>query len=313
MITTKSILKEKILNKDRVRKNVLNKYSKNKKLSFSYGLCFIIIILLITYFSFNNIAINDNNKNYISDKNNDITDNSGNDYAGIMLPKNMVSINGTMDIANNILIYNGKTYASLPYIFDFISYDDGLKIMDEKLGVTNEIINDYGIKRVPQEFDSTFDKNVDIYSVKGYSSDFRIMVIGNIWGQNRAVILESIEGINIKYGSDIISLLNLENNVNYIEIKNNLNEQTYKKLNLNNEFKIFINFLKTSTPIIQDEKSYLASLNNFGNMKFFEVKLKDNTNTRFYVYQDGYIRNREDRVIFRVEDEKSFINFYNNL
>ncbi len=192
--------------------------------------------------------------------------------------------------------YDGRTY----YETDTIDSNNFESLKEQHLGKsiyeshenpntdnkTNQIISNLG--------------ELDIYSVKGYDADYRIMASFN----NTIYFFECYSGTNVNVGKDIFDKFNLKDkniNVSY----NLYNEIESKIFNDTEIVKTFIDKLYIAKSVDKDD----LNLNIYDkDFILLNIELSDKTIIEIRLFEDGYVATRECSYIFEMD-----INEFNEL
>ena len=109
-----------------------------------------------------------------------------------------------------LIVYNGKIYTQTGTEID---PEDAKAIIGDKIGTTKATIDEWSKQEAyDEEFASTIGVT-DVYSVKGYDKDFRIMAYQELDGKQYAEFYENLNGITINSGEDVFGKLNMVSNV----------------------------------------------------------------------------------------------------
>ncbi|WP_343769263.1 hypothetical protein [Clostridium malenominatum] len=110
-----------------------------------------------------------------------------------------------------MIVYKGRVYTMSSTTIDS---EDGKKLLGEKLGTTKGNIDQRSKQEeYSKEFASTLGIQ-DVYTVKGYDKDFRIMTyLENDDGTSYPQFYDCLNGITVKNGADIFGKLNIKGNI----------------------------------------------------------------------------------------------------
>ena len=227
------------------------------------------------------------------------------DNKGITIPK--VDLNPTNGVHAKMLalvVYNGKVYLQSN---TELASTNIKSLLGEKVGRTVNSINEWNVKdKASEELASNIGEQ-DIYTVKGYDNDFRIMSYSIIEGQEYAQFFDCLNGVTIKTGKDIFGKLNLVNNIESAKFigfddwnNGTGNYIDYSDLNLLNEVAIDLN---SAVPYnyAKVEKDIDASRNN-NEFREFTLKLKDGLELKFTAFKNGYVSYGYSNIYFKVEN-----------
>ena len=185
------------------------------------------------------------------------------------------------------------------------------KLLGEKLGTTKDNLNEWSKQKdYAKEFASTIGKQ-DIYSVKGYDKDFRIMTNTlNQDGTTYPQFYDCLNGITVNNGSDIFEKLKLKGNVVTAKFRlfsdwNNGVDTFYpiKDTNLINKF---VKTLNTSTPYLQESlTSLLGDYQNDSQYRELTLELKDGCKVTISFLKSGYVYYGSQNVYFKIDSKIS--------
>lgn len=212
------------------------------------------------------------------------------------LPKN------DSDASSNLarlVVYNKRIYQGTD-----MTYIDPIKaaeIKDRNLGVTKPSLKGWDTQEnVSGEFPSTIGVH-DVYSIKGYDTDFRILVSMKLSdGSEYPAIFECDNNLTLKTGYDWFGKFKFQNNIKSITYSSFDSWMSYPNtkfidLNLTPEIYHFIDSLNTSKPISR-ENSDLNKLFFDGSIdelnihtKILSITLNDGMTTILRIHDEGYI------------------------
>lgn len=190
-----------------------------------------------------------------------------------------------------LIVYNGKIYTQT---MTEIDAEDAEAIRDDKLGATKGTIDEWSKQEAyDEEFASTIGVT-DVYSVKGYDKDFRIMAYQEQDGLQYAEFYENLNGITINSGADVFGQLNMVSNVSsakwrtFSDWDNGI--EIYHPIEDMKTFDAFIEELNKVNPLPRDEN--LDPISNSRNDDAFReltVNLNDGSRVKLTLLKDGYI------------------------
>lgn len=213
-----------------------------------------------------------------------------------------------------LVVYKGKVYTETD---TDIHPDDAKKLVDEKLGRTKGGIDEWSDpKAYKQELASSIGE-LDIYSVKGYSTDFRIMAYREIDGEIYAQFFENLDGIPIKSGEDYFGQLNMIGNVASAYYQNYddwfYGRENYKPIT---DFETFNDFLvelnNTKPHFHKNGESPMYESRNNENYRELTVHLKDGSIVSLWLIKEGFISYGTFELYFEM-DEIVFSKMWNLL
>lgn len=327
----KSVLNEKLIDKEKVRKNVIDKFivgtSKSKKNHLNYNIklatafsLIIVIGILSVYIininnsNFNTASINNNSLNNSSNLDVDNVDESSDDISSnqdsqISLDNKNLSI--FQDIDYTFVVYKGRVYKSV----QTLNYETTINLKFNKLGISNK--NYEAFNNEKNDFDklsiyTSFEKGVEIYEIKNYDPKVRLLA----YKDNTGIIFESFENIKINTFLDVANLLNIQDNIKYINVEsakenNSISKDTSMKSKaiLNSKNNELFEAIKTANKIevLEGNINFEKLASDF---KKVSIKLKDSTNIYFTVYKEGYLN--YNNIFFKIVDSK-FNEIYNKI
>ncbi len=227
-----------------------------------------------------------------------VANNSGVKIPAIQLPQG----NSKADMIG-LIVYHGKIYTQTDTEIDT---ENAKAIKGEKLGTTKGTIDEWSKQKAyAKEFASNIE-NADVYSVKGYDQDFRIMAYGESGGKPYAAFYENLNGITIKSGDDVFGKLKMTGNIvaasyrTFTDWDNNLaNYRSVANIEILNAF---VKELNKAKPFVRGRNSDpISSLNN-ENFKELTIQLKDGSKVRLKLLKDGYIYYGYMGAYFKMDD-----------
>jgi hypothetical protein len=224
---------------------------------------------------------------------------------GITIPP--ITINPSNGVNTKMLalvVYNGKIYTQSTTELD----QKNLKaFMGQRLGRTINSINEWNVKdKSTEELASNIGEQ-EVYTVKGYDSNFRIMSYLKVEDQEYAQFFDCLNGITIKSGKDIFEKLNIVNNIEsakFISFEDwntgNTNYISFKDINILNEA---IKELYTAVPYdyqtIGDE---LDKARNNDAFREITLKQKDGLELKLTIFKNGYVSYGYTNIYFKVNN-----------
>lgn len=203
-----------------------------------------------------------------------------------------------------LIVYKGKIYTQSPTTIDKNKVSE---IKGEKLGKTKAGIDEWSKQdKYAEEFASTIGE-MDVYSVKGYKKDFRIMTYYEINGEVFAEFYESLTGITVNEGNDIFGELHLMNNLQEVKVRsyedslNNVNK--FKNIKNSEVINTFLQELIKAKPyLIQDVETIVGDFRNNDQYKELTLHLTDGTTVTLGVIKGGYISYGRS-LYFKINDQ----------
>lgn len=254
-----------------------------------------LLILFTGYYLYHN-----NGQNDASPNSNEIivTDDGGLQIPTIELPEN--AENADM---MGVIVYNGNIYMQTTTAFDV---ENAKALLGEKLGTTKGNLDEWSKQ---DEFSVEFASTgiTDVYTVKGYDPDFRIMSYAKIDGEVQAEFYEHLNGITIYDGKDIFGQLKMIGHTESAKYQlfsdwDNSNDN-YEPVDIT-VLNSFVSTLNDTVPYslttIEDE---LGDFRNDEQYRELVVNLSDGTTVSLAVVKGGYIRYGYTDVYFKMDDE----------
>ncbi len=324
-------LDERLINKERIRNKVLNSidvHRRSKINSFEFKIIeistFACVILLVAIISISklNIRNSSNQNNSINSANDSLTNISEYYKATIGENENQNktnydidynSMSYAVDVGYPFVIYKNRIYN----LFQSVNNDTAKKIELSKIGITNKDANDYYNSKQSLDINSiysTMSTGTEIYSIKGYDPNIRILV-NDI---NSSIIFESLENVKINSFKELVKLLNLDTNFLSANILINSstsgpvtssNSVTKKEIS-SEKYNNLINILNEASLINSTEVLNYFKKTGKNENKGVEILLKDGTNISLVIYSSGYINYRS--LYFKITSD-SFKKIYNEI
>ncbi|WP_020616554.1 hypothetical protein [Paenibacillus daejeonensis] len=229
--------------------------------------------------------------------------NPGASFDPVVIPKmelpDMSSSAGMSMIG--LVVYEDNIYTQSATSIDAA---DAAELRGEKLGTTTGGIDEWSGPGEYTELASTIGA-ADIYAVKGYDSEFRIMSYTEIDGQVFAQLFDQTNDITVSSGADLIGKLNLQGNVasaeweTFASWNNGLME--LQPLAADGTLDSFISALYAAKPVATspelEEHVYGSE-----DRKIIYLTLEDNTQVQLVLFGEGLVRYGDAPVFFEVEE-----------
>lgn len=183
--------------------------------------------------------------------------------------------------------------------------EEVLKLRGDLLGTTKESIDEWSSQDdYAKEFASNLGEGGKVYTVKGYDSNYRLMVYFEYPDGFDCNIYDSLGGLTLKNGADYFNLLNLkDNSVSYTwESYDSWNngKSEVKEVKADDAFHSFLNSLYNAVPI-GENTDMLVENTDYDSQKFITIKTKDNLNTTLRLFKGGYVYDTQ-AGFFKVDD-----------
>lgn len=219
-----------------------------------------------------------------------------------------------------LFVYKGHIYIQSATTFATpdgmtLNKDEVLNLRGDYLGRTTGNINEWSSQDdYAKEFASTIGEG-DVYTVKGYDSNHRLMVYYEYQGGGFGCELyDSFGGMTLNSGADYFNLLNLKDTAasyqweSFNSWNNGMNE--VKAGNTDDAFYAFLDSLYNSVPI-GENMDMLVENTDYDSQKFIDIKTKDNLITSLRLFKGGYVY--DTQVGFFKVDDKAFNAFWDTL
>ncbi|MGB4658572.1 MAG: immunoglobulin-like domain-containing protein [Mobilitalea sp.] len=226
---------------------------------------------------------------------------------------------GTKADMIGLFVYQGRVYlqSNTSFITDDnyeVDENDMLKVRGDYLGRTIGTINEWSKQDAyATEFASTIGEN-DVYTVKGYDSNHRLMVYSEYEDGFSCGIYDSFGGQVLNSGADYFDVLKLQDHIvsyqweSYNSWNNGIGNRTEAEIDDN--FNQFIEGLYTSVP--QGDMTSMFTENvDYDSQKFIYVKTDNNLITCLRLFKGGYVYAPE--VGFFQVEQSVFDAFWNTL
>ena len=214
----------------------------------------------------------------------------------IMLPKteHIEGMEAEVDMIG-CLVYKGHVYTQGPSYFGDIPAAIE-QLVGDYIGEAKGTLDEWSTQdEWATEFASTY--SGPVYSVKGYSEDFRLCIFVNFGDERNLVFLDNFDGIGLTTGKDLFDdRFHIKGNVNDVHYLTHydwdyvgVTEQTYKKLSVSDEqFDEFIDVL-LSSPFVQIDYSESPDFYNSETQGHLYLDMKDGTRVELRLMDGGYV------------------------
>lgn len=298
----------KLVPDNEMEQKVLDKISKNQNNKFSIKRMAVIAATFTVVVAIGIVA-----KNLAAIK---VTQNPNNISSGdgIYIPEMKLEKNAGKNAKMvALIVYQGKIYT---HSSTKLTPENAEKLIDKKIGTTKENLDEWSRQKdYAVELASTIGI-ADVYTVKNYDKNFRIMTYGKQEGTIYAEFYECFNGITVKNGEDVFGKLKIENNISSARMQSfeswNNNKQEYKELKNLDTLNSFVKELKNSTPYEQESLTELFTKGGEENQKFIYLTLKDGSEVELRLFKDGYVFYNSSYIFFKMED-KVFQKLWNEL
>lgn len=196
-----------------------------------------------------------------------------------------------------LFVYKGRVYVQSNSAFQTndkfqVNKKDALAIRGTYLGKTTGSINEWSKQEdYTKEFASTIGES-KVYTVKGYDSQYRLMVYNEYPDGVDATIYDSFGGLTMSSGADYFDQLKLKDQVVSMEWQSfehwNNGISTKGSLKITSSFNKFMDALYSSTPV-GEKTDFFTDYTGNDNQKFIYLKTKDHLITCLRLFKDGYV------------------------
>ncbi|QGQ94193.1 hypothetical protein EHS13_04355 [Paenibacillus psychroresistens] len=201
-----------------------------------------------------------------------------------------------------LVVYKGNIYTQTT---TSIAPEAAKSLLGEKLGQTKAGIDEWSEMTDYDDLASSIGVT-DIFSVKGYDSDFRIMSYREQDGKIYAELYEHLNGIMVTTGRDIIGKTQIEDNMESVSWQdyNSWSESKpeFNPYPIDQAIHTFMTALYEAKPV-DEAKLYKEGIYNDGaeNQKVLFIKLKDQTEVRMWLIKGNYVKYASTSVLFQLE------------
>ncbi|WP_178023484.1 hypothetical protein [uncultured Paenibacillus sp.] len=199
-----------------------------------------------------------------------------------------------------LVVYQGNVYTQAATRLDTA---DAAALRGDKLGRTTGGIDEWSGKDEYIELASNIGET-DMYAVKGYDPDFRIMSYTEINGEVYAELFERTNGMTVSRGADLLGKLNLEGRIASAQWESfdswNNGQQQYAPLANDETLGSFLAALQDAKPLAADSLIDQGIYDD-GNRKVIYLTLEDYTRVELTLFGRGLVRYGNAPVFFEVE------------
>ncbi|WJH35545.1 hypothetical protein N6H14_05910 [Paenibacillus sp. CC-CFT747] len=199
-----------------------------------------------------------------------------------------------------LVVYKGNVYTQANTRLEAA---DAAALRGDKLGRTTGGIDEWSGKDSYIELASTIGET-DIYAVKGYDSEFRVMSYTEMDGQVFAELFEHTNGITVNSGADLLGKLNLKGRIASAEWESfdswNNGKQSYSALANDAHLDAFLAALLKAKPLAA-EPLMEQGIYDDENRKQLYLILEDHSRVELTLFGKGLVRYGNALVFFEVE------------
>jgi hypothetical protein len=204
-----------------------------------------------------------------------------------------------------LIVYNGKIYTQTRTEIDT---EDAKAIIGDKLGTTKGTIDEWSKQEAyDEEFASTIGKT-DVYSVKGYDKDFRVMTYQEQDGKGYAEFYENLNGITINSGEDIFSELKMVGSISSAQYRTfsdwNNSIENYQPITDFETLNTFVAELNKTKPFPRGQNSDpIGNSRTDEQFRELSIKLNDGSRVNLTLLKEGYIYYGYMGVYFHMNED----------
>ncbi|ASA23521.1 hypothetical protein [Paenibacillus donghaensis] len=199
-----------------------------------------------------------------------------------------------------LVVYKGNIYTHSATRIDAA---DAAALRGDKLGRTKGDINEWSGKDEYIELASNIGET-DIYSMKGYDSDFLLMSYTEMNGEVYAELYEHTNGITVNSGADLFGKLNLAGRITSAQWEGfdswNNGLQQYAPLASGEALDGFVTALQTAKPLAA-EPLIEQGIYDSEDRKVIYLQLEDKARVELTLFGQGLVRYGQAPVFFEVE------------
>ncbi|WP_047985471.1 hypothetical protein [Ornithinibacillus californiensis] len=203
-----------------------------------------------------------------------------------------------------LIVYNGKIYTQTS---TEIEAENAKVILGEKLGTTKGTIDEWSSQDAYDKgFASTIGK-ADVYAVKGYDKEFRIMAYLEQDGQLYAEYFENLNGITVDSGNDIFGKLNMDGNVTSAQYRTlsdwDNSIENYQPITDMETLNTFVAELDKTKPLPRSEHSDpIGDSRTDEQFRELLITINDGSTVSLKLLKDGYIYYGSMAVYFQMDE-----------
>jgi hypothetical protein len=229
-----------------------------------------------------------------------VTEDGGLKVPAIELPENTASADMI-----GLIVYNGKVYTQTATEIDS---ENAMDLVGEKLGTTKGNIDEWSEQDAYDvELASTIGE-ADVYTVKGYDKDFRIMTYIERDGIIYSEFYECLNGITVHDGGDVFGKLRMIGNVvsAQYQIYNDwyYGVDQFSSINNMELLNTFVEELNQAIP--HSRRSVEEKIGDFRNDNEYRrmtIRLTDGSKVSLVVIKDGYVFYGFTSLYFKMDQE----------
>lgn len=222
--------------------------------------------------------------------------------AAVKIPAIELTEESAYELSFPLFNYNGKIYTLSG---THIEASAGQALLGEKMGVTKDSLDERSEEReYEEEFASTIGEQ-EVFTVKGYDPDFRLMTYTPADG---ARFYEQLNGITVASGKEVFSKLHMEGNAIGAEYQTftewDSRAEQYREIRDQKAVDRFVGNLNETKPFKQSTSIMPMNEKTMTDEGFREVvvHLRDGSKIQLLVLKHGFVY--YNGIYFKMEEEQ---------
>lgn len=207
----------------------------------------------------------------------------------------------------SLIVYDNRIYTRAE---TKIGPEEGKQLLGEKLGTTKDSIDEWsGPDAFEQDFASTIGV-ADVYAVKGYDTNFRLMTYQMEDGKYQAYFYENLNGITVANGKDVFGKLKMVGNTESAEYRLfsdwDYDQDSYRSVNDSDALQSFLESLNNATPYsrINNSEPMNEQTRNNENFRELVLHLKNGSKVNLILIKGGYVYYGFQDIYFQVNEDE---------
>lgn len=218
----------------------------------------------------------------------------------IKLPKNTANLDMI-----GLIVYDGGIYTQTNTHIDSSMAEE---LIDDRLGMTKGNIDEWSSQVAYSEELASTIPPMDVYSVKGYDEDFRIMAYQDTENEPYAEFFERLNGITIQSGEDLFGNLQIAGNVSSAKWRSyeNWNHEVkdFHPLTDMSTLDTFLNELNETRPVLRNvESEPMNTSRDDEHFRELTLSLDDGSEVALKLFKEGFIYYGTMDVYFEMGEE----------
>lgn len=229
--------------------------------------------------------------------------------ASVQIPAINIPEDDPYALTVSLIVYNDQIYTRAE---TEIEPEEGKKLLGEKLGTTKDSIDEWsGPNAFEQEFASTIGV-ADVYTVKGYDPDFRLMTYQMEDGKYQAYFYENLNGITVANGEDVFGKLKIVGNTASVKYRYfsdwNYDQDSYHSIKDLDTLHSFFKSLNNATPYsrISNPEPMNEQTRNDEHFRELVIQLKDGSKINLILIKGGYVYYGFQDIYFKLNEDEFF-------